>query len=281
MADLTFPPTVAQTEEERLARSPGRQGYHHGDARNALVVAAGELLEGVGAAGLSLRQVAERAALSRQAPYNHFADKEAPLAELARAGFEWLTAGVRRVTTGLSGEQALACAGEAYIGFAQGSPALFLLMFSRELVDLSRFPEAGAAAASFGALVAVVATMAPEDQVADRSLAAWCIVHGYATLCNETGLEPVSERSTRARQFARLFRQEPAATMSWRRTPALSRGWSKPAGSTPRSSRKMAGLSSSGCRGGSQPDAGGQAASMLSMKSRTAFANLSGASIAT
>ena len=189
-----------------MARSPGRQGYHHGDARNALVVAAGELLEGVGAAGLSLRQVAERAALSRQAPYNHFADKEALLAELVRAGFERLTAGLRQVTTGLSGEPALACAGEAYIGFAQGSPALFRLMFSRELVDLSRFPEAKAAAASsFGALAGVVTTIVPEDQVADRSLAAWCIVHGYATLCNETGLEPVSERGTRARQFARLF----------------------------------------------------------------------------
>jgi AcrR family transcriptional regulator len=189
-----------------VAQGLGRQGYHHGDARNALVAAAGELLEDVGAARLSLRQVAERAGLSRQAPYNHFADKEALLAELARAGFERLATTVRQVVMGLSGEQALAHAGEAYIGFAQGSPALFRLMFSRELVDISRFPEATeAAASSFGELATVIATMVPEDQVADRSLAAWSIVHGYATLCNETGLEPVSERSTRARQFARLF----------------------------------------------------------------------------
>ena len=75
--------------------------YHHGDARNALVAAAGELLERAGAAGLPLRQVAERAALSRQAPYNHFTDKEALLAQLARAGFERLTAALRQVTTGL------------------------------------------------------------------------------------------------------------------------------------------------------------------------------------
>ncbi|PXA97144.1 TetR family transcriptional regulator, partial [Nostoc sp. 3335mG] len=51
--------------------------YHHGDARAVLIAAAGEWLEEVGAAGLSLRGVAERAGLSRQAPYNHFADKEA------------------------------------------------------------------------------------------------------------------------------------------------------------------------------------------------------------
>lgn len=189
-----------------MAKAAGRQGYHHGDARNALVAAAGELLEGVGAAGLSLRQVAERAGLSRQAPYNHFADKEALLADLARAGFERLTIALHEAMTDSTGEIALAAVGDAYIAFAQGSPALFRLMFSRELVDLSRFPEAAtAAASSFGALVRVVATIVSEDAVADRSLAAWCIVHGYATLCIETGLEPVSERSKRAREFARLF----------------------------------------------------------------------------
>ncbi len=64
-----------------------RSSYHHGDARNALLTAAGELLEQTGAAGLSLRQVAERAGLSRQAPYNHFADKAALLAELVADGF--------------------------------------------------------------------------------------------------------------------------------------------------------------------------------------------------
>ena len=92
-------------------------------------------------------KVAERAALWRQAPYNHFADKEALLAELARAGFERQTAALRQVTRGRSGEPALAAVGEAYIGFAQGAPALLRIMFSRELVDLSRFPEATAAAA--------------------------------------------------------------------------------------------------------------------------------------
>lgn len=189
-----------------MAPRSGRLGYHHGDARNALVAAASELLEDLGAVALSLRQVAERAGLSRQAPYNHFDDKEALLAELARTGFERLTAKLRKVATGLSGEDALARVGEAYIGFAQSSPALFRLMFSRELVDLSRFPAATAAAASsFAALATVIATIAPEDQVADRGLAAWCLIHGYATLCNETGLETASLRKTRARQFARLF----------------------------------------------------------------------------
>lgn len=116
--------------------------------------------------------------MSRQAPYNHFADKEALLAELVRNGFERLGSAVGAVK---ESPDSLAKAAEAYIGFAQAAPALFRLMFSKELVDLSRFPEASAAAAAFGKLAAIVGTIAHEDDVPDLSLAAWCLVHGYAT----------------------------------------------------------------------------------------------------
>jgi AcrR family transcriptional regulator len=186
---------------------PNRDSYHHGDARNALLAAATSLIEGVGAQGLSLRQVAEKAQLSRQAPYNHFADKEALLAELVRGGFARLESQIRRVKGYPGGATALERAAEAYIGFAQQAPALFRLMFSRELVDLSRFPEAAAAAAaSFASLTAIVATLTTPDRVDEVSLAAWCLVHGYATLCIETGLEGESRRAQRARLFARIIR---------------------------------------------------------------------------
>ena len=166
----------------------GRSTYHHGDARRALLTAAAELLEAEGAAGLSLRQVAERAGLSRQAPYNHFADKEALLAELVQAGFLRLDAAMVAVDVPDAG-LALERAGEAYIRCAQDAPALFRLMFSSELVRLSRHPEAQKASeGGFARLVAIVARLAPAHRVEELSLAAWCLVHGYATLCIETQL---------------------------------------------------------------------------------------------
>lgn len=186
-----------------------RDGYHHGDARNALIAAATELVERVGARDLSLRGVAARAGLSRQAPYNHFADKEALLAELVRAGFQRLQQDVRATRGYPTAAASLARAGEAYIAFAQRSPAVFRLMFSRELVDLSRFPDAAQAAdAAFQSLVEIVATFAPPSRVADVALAAWCIVHGYATLCIEVGLEDGRARARRARAFARIIRAD-------------------------------------------------------------------------
>lgn len=186
---------------------PTRSTYHHGDARNALLRAAGELLEGTGAAGLSLRQLAERAGLSRQAPYNHFADKETLLAELVREGFERLGRGMAEANRrGLEPMTRLARAAESYIAFAQDSPALFRLMFSKELVDLSRHAEAKAASsASYAQLTAIIGRMASPEAVADLSLTAWSLVHGYATLCLEVGMEAPDVRHARAVLFASVI----------------------------------------------------------------------------
>lgn len=190
-----------------------KRGYHHGDARSALVQSASELLEDTGAAALSLRSVAERAGLSRQAPYNHFTDKEAMLAALVVAGFTRFAVEITSAAEGKAGATALAAAGDAYIAFAQRAPALFRLMFARELVDIAKFPDASAASANaFSALVAIVATLCPPERVEELSLAAWCIVHGYAALCNEAGIEAPERRSERARQFTNIIMSSVAGT---------------------------------------------------------------------
>jgi AcrR family transcriptional regulator len=183
-----------------------KRGQHHGNAREALLMAAAELLEVTGATNLSLRGIAERAGLSRQAPYNHFADKEAMLADLVVLGFERLASETGAASASLTGEVALAAASEAYIAFAQDAPALFRLMFACELIDTTRFADVTAAGArAFSVLRAVVATIVTTERVEDVSLAAWCIVHGYATLCIETGLEPRERRAERAHQFAAMI----------------------------------------------------------------------------
>ncbi|TAN13176.1 MAG: TetR/AcrR family transcriptional regulator [Burkholderiaceae bacterium] len=189
--------------------------YHHGDAHAALLDAALRLLPEVGAQGLSLRQVAQEAGLSRQAPYNHFADKEALLAEVAAVGYGRLEARIRASSDYPAGAHALRDAFNAYVDTAQDSPALFRLMFSCELVDLSRFPEAhGAAERSFHSLVDVVAAFAPAARVEELSLAAWSLAHGYATLLIEIGIsDDGAQRARRSALYARMLHQQAAA--SW------------------------------------------------------------------
>ena len=183
-----------------------RATYHHGDARNAILESARRLLEKTGAATLSLRQAAEAAGLSRQAPYNHFPNKEALLAELVRDGFVRLAANIRAADPKGPAERQLAAAGEAYITFALSEPTLFRLMFSRELVDLKKHPDAGKAADD--TLKALAEIIRRIDKRGDRKglvLASWSIVHGYAVLCIEAELEGRRAVRQRAVQFAGLL----------------------------------------------------------------------------
>ena len=62
---------------------PEREGYHHGDLRNALLEAAVRLVAQKGPEGFSLREAAREVGVSPAAAYRHFADKLALLTALA------------------------------------------------------------------------------------------------------------------------------------------------------------------------------------------------------
>lgn len=157
--------------------------YHHGNARSALLAAAERLLKNGQISALSLRAIAENAGLSRQAPYNHFEDKADLLAELAKQGFERLTQELLAVGGTNDPRDLLAKAGAVYLRFARERPALFQLMFSRDLVELREHPSTmEAAKGSYDVLKQAVARAVPESQVPERALAAWSMVHGYAVL---------------------------------------------------------------------------------------------------
>lgn len=181
--------------------------YHHGNARAALLSAAAELLESEGAARLSLRQSAERAGLSRQAPYNHFVNKETLLAELVRDGYQRLGSRISAdANPGAAPSERLARAAEAYIAFGQERPALFRLMFSKELIDLSKHGSAQeAASAAMAELSAIIEALAPATDAREVTLVAWSLVHGYTSLCIEAGLEGEEKRRQRAQLFARTI----------------------------------------------------------------------------
>src|SRR5208283_2699927 len=69
-----------------------RRGYHHGNLREALVEAALALIAKKGPAGFTIAEAARLAGVSPAAPYRHFRDAEALLAEVALRGFDRITA---------------------------------------------------------------------------------------------------------------------------------------------------------------------------------------------
>src|SRR6266545_3486632 len=106
-------------------RSTGSARYHHGDLRRALIETALTLVNQEGTWNFTLRELARRAGVSHAAPYNHFADKAALLADVAARGFEALRkrteAAARRHPR--SPRQQLIATAVAYVRFGVDRPA--------------------------------------------------------------------------------------------------------------------------------------------------------------
>lgn len=159
--------------------------YHHGDLRRALIDAALQILEEEQNWEFTLRELARRAGVSHAAPYKHFADKRELLAEVAAVGFERLKRDMEVAAVAHPDDPSarLAAIGEAYVEFALRSPAHFRLMFGpahQDEANKTSLPQA--AAGTFAALRDAVREAGGGAGEQDRSLAAWALVHGLATL---------------------------------------------------------------------------------------------------
>src|ERR1700680_2908602 len=109
-----------------------KQSYHHGNLREALVTAARRLIAERGPAGFTLVEAARLAGVSAAAPYRHFTDRDALLAEAARRGLQEFDR--RLATAWRDGGQDLGAAflrmGEAYLAFAREEPGYYGATFS-------------------------------------------------------------------------------------------------------------------------------------------------------
>ena len=171
-------------------RGDGPRGYHHGNLKEALVRAALELIAEKGAAGFTFADAARWAGVSPAAPYRHYRDRDALLADVARRGFELFTAALT-VAWDDGRPDALTAferLGRAYLGFARGEPAYYSAMFEAG-VSPDSDPELRAAGESaFGVLRAaaekLVALLPPVGRPPALMVAlhVWSMTHGIASL---------------------------------------------------------------------------------------------------
>jgi AcrR family transcriptional regulator len=168
-----------------------RKSYHHGDLRRQLIDAALALLAETGSADFTLRSLARRIGVSHAAPYAHFADREAVLAEIARLGFGMLATAMRKAAARHTADPSarLVAIGVAYVCFGYRHPAHYRLMFGPELVSGS---------AAYQVLADTMAAFPGAG--ATGALAAWSLVHGLTllTIDRKAQLGALSERSVRA-----------------------------------------------------------------------------------
>ena len=169
---------------------PGERGYHHGNLREALIQAALDLIARHGPAGFTFAEAARAAGVSPAAPYRHFRDREALMADVARRGFERFAADLKQAWNDGKPDpmSAFEAVGKAYLAFARNEPAYYSAMFESGVpADLN--PELKAAGDEAFAMLrqaseAVIATLPAENRAPALmvGLHIWSLAHGIASL---------------------------------------------------------------------------------------------------
>ena len=170
--------------ENFMTRRKSARSYHHGDLKAALKKAALQLVREKGPRGFSLNEASRLAGVTVGAPYRHFEDKDALLAEVICEGNAILTKEVREAADTVAGikEQMLE-AGMAYLRFSVNHADYFSLIFNSG-IDKSKHPEVQRSAQeAFSVILSLAQQSEPTPELAnERAVSAWALVHGLAAL---------------------------------------------------------------------------------------------------
>ncbi|MDR6869694.1 AcrR family transcriptional regulator [Bosea sp. BE125] len=166
------------------------RGYHHGNLKEELVRAALGLIGEKGPNGFTFAEAARLAGVSPAAPYRHYRDKDALLADVAARGFLVFEAALSRAWDQgrPDPETAFHRLGRAYLAFAHDEPAYYSAMFEAG-VPLDASPELRSAAdrafqglrAASEALI-VLLPVGKRPPALMMALHVWSMSHGVAAL---------------------------------------------------------------------------------------------------
>lgn len=167
-----------------------KQGYHHGNLRQALVDAALKLIEEKGPTGFTLSEAAKLAGVTPAAVYRHFEGREDLIAEASRQGYE-IFADVMQYAYDKGQPSALAAfsaTGRAYLAFARRYPGHYIAMFESG-ISVNKTPElAVVSARARGVLERAAEDLSrhiPENRrppAAMFSAHVWALSHGVVEL---------------------------------------------------------------------------------------------------
>ena len=170
-----------------------KKPYHHGELREALLLAGESALADLPVADVSLREIARRAGVSHAAPKHHFPSLGHLLGEIAARGFEQFVAALD-VAAARSADQSspsrLLAMCRAYIRFAADQPAVYGLMFGKREGCETTPHLMQAAIAAWAQLETEVAGIVGAQRAVHGALLVWSTVHGMAMLHMDRKLPP-------------------------------------------------------------------------------------------
>lgn len=162
--------------------------YHHGELREALIMAARRLVIERGAENFSLADACRAAGVSTAAPYRHFRDKQEILEEIVARGFDEMAKRSAQaiMTHGPGTLEGIVAMGQAYVAFALQETPIFRLMFGQDPVLKHAVGVRDQGNACFAGVIAQVQLYCSQNGVEGdaRAIAVklWTFVHGAASL---------------------------------------------------------------------------------------------------
>ena len=190
--------------------SDSQKRYHHGNLKDALIIAAAELIESQGTTDFSITDAANRAGVSNAAPYRHFRDKQDLLEHVKELAFLGLYEALEKVRepadTHQDNKRVVISLGLAYLRFAREKHRFFSLMWEQLPLPDVTTTKAAAFYVLVDAIAEFIARNSKETHIERRSLVheravsdageagteetralqaatqLWALAHGLATL---------------------------------------------------------------------------------------------------
>lgn len=166
-----------------------KRPYHHGDLRQTVIDTAMEMLNEGDGWQFTLREISRRAGVSHAAPYKHFPDKAALLAEIALIGFDRLREALAAAQSDAAGDLSLmfTATSHAYLEFGRQNPALYRLMFGGEMGKIANIHLDKRALGAFEVVMALLergqaAGLIRKRPVRGQAAACWSQMHGLTML---------------------------------------------------------------------------------------------------
>ena len=170
--------------------------YHHGNLRDALIVATAELIQENGSVDFAMIDAARRAGVSSAAPYRHFKDKDALLSAVTQLAFMALTESTRPIAASypIGTEENIIAHGKAYIGFVTAHPEFYNLMWGDMGLRAMDAEDLDLKTSGFYSLVDTVRHWCDTAGLSDYnalelSVKLWAMAHGLACMAMNRHVE--------------------------------------------------------------------------------------------
>ena len=170
-----------------------KKPYHHGDLREALLIAGEAALDELALEDVSLREIARRAGVSHAAPKHHFGSLGALLGDVAARGFEQFVEALQSAADSSHDQSSAArllAMGRAYLRFAAAHPGTYGLMFGKRDICETTPRLATGMLTAWTQLEGAVAAVVGPARATHGAVLVWSSVHGMAMLKMDHKLPP-------------------------------------------------------------------------------------------